>query len=173
MSDNILDCIKQNNIDKIKLLLAHGADVNFKDEDGYTPLGRASRNGRAEIVKLLLAHDADVNVKNYNGNTPLYWASYNGHSEIVKVLLAHGADVNAKNCNGNTALRWVSVYGRTEIVKLLIDHGAKFHVRSYTRLHKTKSDAQIKGELPYTLDIFTKSPDFRSLQISLVLFSTM
>ena len=42
MSDNIRDCIKQNNIDKIKLLLAHGADVNFKDEYGNTPLHWAS-----------------------------------------------------------------------------------------------------------------------------------
>lgn len=40
-------------------LLARGADVNARDDDGVTPLHRAAQAGRVEVVAVLLANGAD------------------------------------------------------------------------------------------------------------------
>lgn len=42
----------------IKLLMAHGADVNARDKDGWTALKRAQKRGHKEIVELLKSHGA-------------------------------------------------------------------------------------------------------------------
>ena len=65
----------------LKILLAAGANVNEKDEDGNTPLHKAVYSGheyhadpikdQVEVITLLLKAGADVNTVNGNGNTPL------------------------------------------------------------------------------------------------------
>ena len=84
-----------------ELLLAHGADVNAKDEHGRTPLYKAADDDNKELTALLLAHGADVNAKDDIGYTPLHCASYKDESEL---LLTHGADANAKDKEGKTPL---------------------------------------------------------------------
>jgi ankyrin repeat protein len=37
----------------VKLLLEKAADVDFKDDDGRTPLSWAARNGHEAVVKLI------------------------------------------------------------------------------------------------------------------------
>jgi ankyrin repeat protein len=60
--------------DVVELLLAKGADVNSKDNNGNRPLHWAAEMGCEDVVKLLLANGADVNARDYNGFTPLHWA---------------------------------------------------------------------------------------------------
>jgi ankyrin repeat protein len=55
-----------------RLLLERGADVNSRaDDDGCTPLHRASQHGALEIVRLLLEHGADAEAVNRDGKTAL------------------------------------------------------------------------------------------------------
>ena len=56
----------------VSLLLEKGADVNAKNNDGWTPLHWASENGHEAIVSLLLEKGADVNAKDNDGETPLH-----------------------------------------------------------------------------------------------------
>lgn len=40
-------------------LIAHGADVNAPQQDGFTPLAGARQNGQQAMIDLLIAHGAD------------------------------------------------------------------------------------------------------------------
>jgi len=42
----------------LKLLIAAGAEVNVKPDDGLTPLMKAERGGHAEAAQLLRQHGA-------------------------------------------------------------------------------------------------------------------
>jgi ankyrin repeat protein len=111
-----------------ELLLAHGADVNAKDNDGGTPLSSA---GSKDVTELLLAHGADVNAKDNDGWTPLHRASSaSSRREVVESLMAHGADVNAANNKGQTALHMAAIGCNKETVELLLAHGADANARA-------------------------------------------
>ena len=45
---------------EVRRLLSGGADVNYVDEQGLTPLMAASQRGHVEIVDMLLAAEANV-----------------------------------------------------------------------------------------------------------------
>src|SRR6267143_273459 len=57
-------------IDLAQLLIARGANVNCRGEEGGSPLHEVAGNGQIELVKLLLANGANVNAKDDQGKTP-------------------------------------------------------------------------------------------------------
>ncbi|KAH9089038.1 hypothetical protein Ae201684P_012321 [Aphanomyces euteiches] len=79
---------------RIRALVARGADVNYQDKDGQTPLIRIATLGYSHVTKVLLACGADAELSDKNGVTPLHHASSHGHMDVVKELLAHGASIN-------------------------------------------------------------------------------
>ena len=90
-------------------LLAAGADVNQRDENGETALHltKGVYNPSADTLKLLIEAGADVNAKNPSGSTPLHQAiAYGiqeGEPEHAEVLIAAGAEVDAKDGQGAVA----------------------------------------------------------------------
>ena len=76
-------------VEKARLLIDHGADVNAVDEEyRSTPLGCAARWGQREMAALLLERGADPNLAGAPWATPLAWARKNGHAEIEAELMA-------------------------------------------------------------------------------------
>ena len=57
--------------DRVKELVAAGADVNAPDSDGDTPLMLAAAQGHAGIVAVLLRNGADVAARNDKGDASL------------------------------------------------------------------------------------------------------
>jgi ankyrin repeat protein len=79
-------------LQKARLLLDHGADIDAVDEEyRSTPLGYASRWGRKEMVAFLLERGADVNKSGAPWATPLAWARKKGHADIEADLRQTGA----------------------------------------------------------------------------------
>jgi hypothetical protein len=58
------------NLDSLRALLDHGADINMRDDAGDTPLLFYLWNGRWDAALLLLERGADIDVKNNVGTTP-------------------------------------------------------------------------------------------------------
>lgn len=89
-------------IEKVKSLLKQGADVNFVDDYGNTPLIIASQKGRSKVVQLLLTKkEINVNLADKNGLTPIIIASCLGNLEVVRLLLAKKEiDVNLADDKG-------------------------------------------------------------------------
>lgn len=104
------------NVECVKLLIAHGADVNRKyicsQEDGEmrdesTPLAVASEQMCTNIVEYLLQKGADPNIPDKHGNLPMhsaFSAMWNQHSEM--------------RCRGGC------VKDGERIIRMLVDHGA-------------------------------------------------
>ena len=108
--ENIFDVVKQNDLDKLKLLLANGANVNrenYSDEcktalmyacenKGRKPLDDFEYENNLQIIKLLIENGADIDAKTRTigyyvlgsmHHTPLMYAWDRKDKEIIKLLL--------------------------------------------------------------------------------------
>jgi ankyrin repeat protein len=88
---SLMRATKQGDVRAVKKLLAKGADVGEKDQDGATALMWAAYHGYPEITKILIKAGADVNAKDQDGITALMGAAEQGHAEIVNLLKRFGA----------------------------------------------------------------------------------
>ncbi len=77
-------------------LLNSGANINLKDNAGFTALHSAVSSSNLVAARILLENGADVNAKDALGNTPLFNASQMD-VEMIKLLLDNGADYASKN----------------------------------------------------------------------------
>jgi ankyrin repeat protein len=116
--------------DVVKLLLANGADVNARDDVGWTPLMSAQYDN--EVVKLILDAGAEINAKNNDGRTALMLAAEDGETQIVSLLLTKDNAINTKDQWGRTALAWSAYNGHADVVNALLTKGAHFEVRDNT-----------------------------------------
>ena len=70
LDKKLLQASRKNDSEQVKKLIKAGADVNARDENGYTPLLFAAFWGYTEIVEKLIKAGADVNGKSDFGDTP-------------------------------------------------------------------------------------------------------
>ncbi len=120
----LIDNVKQKNKQEVVRLLTEGADHNFIDVNGKTPLHWASFHANKDIVTLLLGNGADPNTKDDEDWTALHRAVIKGNKDIATLLLGNRADPNTKDNNGMPALHWAVIKGRKDIVTLLLGNGA-------------------------------------------------
>jgi len=127
MDNSLLMAADMCESEAVEELLAAGADVNFSDPIGSTPLYCASgKSGRGLLtMQALLDAGANVNTSCYDGTTPLHHAADKGTEIEVSLLLAFGADVDATmKTMPRTPLRNAIVAHKEDSVRLLLDHGA-------------------------------------------------
>ena len=132
VNDDMFMAAQRGDVEKVKLLLAKGADINYKDKIvlGHTPMTIAAAWGHTEVVKLLLDHGAPVDQQNDDGTSTLQCAASTTKSEMVKLLLDRGADVNHRDKSGRTPL-FDSTFQRCppENARLLLNKGADVNAK--------------------------------------------
>ena len=94
---------KAGNLKGLEEALAAGADVNARDDKGWTPLMYVVDKGYVLLVEPLLTAKADPDVRAPDGATALFMAAAHGHSEIIEPLMKAGADPTIKGPKGKTA----------------------------------------------------------------------
>lgn len=128
--------IVDRNFDKIKQLLAEGADPNAPDEMGWRPLhvgiGQADPGVAAALTQLLLKYGARVNEWDAEHNeTPILTASDPPKPNTARILLAAGAEPNVVRSDGQSPLRLAVQANDLELANLLLEHGADRTINEY------------------------------------------
>lgn len=124
MSNELMAAAYAGDLNLVSKLLAAGADVNVRDENGWSPLMKACYNaelkhGFADVVQALITAGADIEAPIGYGVRPLMLAAGYGETAVVEVLLQAGADVLAQNEGGYTALMMVKQKHYVDVVNLL------------------------------------------------------
>jgi ankyrin repeat protein len=134
-------------VDLIKYLLAHGADIKLDTAHGETAMmsvinGRAREDEAIAALRVLREAGADPNgvaqIIYYNrnrGGSALHFATRKGMKKVIAELVSYGADPNAKDQDGLTSLDYAMSRGwltflttrpapRTDVAKVLRELGA-------------------------------------------------
>ncbi len=104
--------------------------VNFKDEQGRTPLHWASDGVRNDVLEYLVENGADVNATDSDMVTPLHNLSYRGDVRAMEMLMENGADAEAQDSNGMVPLMYAAYAGHEEAAAALIRGGANVMSRN-------------------------------------------
>lgn len=130
LTQELSNAVLANDVHRIRLLVAKGADINARDPQGYAPIHTAARKRHADQVVLLAELGANVNEPDSDGMTPLQHAVMRDHVPSVKVLLEKGADIEGKNAQGYSALALALAEAKYETAKALLEAGAHIDTRA-------------------------------------------
>ena len=132
LNDRLCDATWDGDVEQVNEFLRIGADPNYHEESGYSPLLLAVEQGHLELAEILLANGADVNLRGAQGTwSPLIHAVETASvvaielgrrpdNRMIQLLLAHGADVHALSSHGGTAMDSAREYGNHEAEAMLL-----------------------------------------------------
>lgn len=171
---------ENRDVECIRLLLAHGANVNLRDGDGRTALldaaavtseseiDEGSHGASERTLRLLLDSGADVNAQDAKGMTALMYLFLSTMEQTAageRLLLDHGADVNRRNNRGETAIfyaveaqQYRGDASRSHLVGPLLAHGANTNVLTNERVSLLMSSA-LNGDNEITDMLLRKGAD--------------
>jgi len=118
------NAIVADDAERVGYLLDHGADVNAKFGDGYTPLVNATRFGFDDLIPLLLQHKADVNIVDISHWTPLMYAAWTDSADLVKTFVGKGANIETGDDDGLTPLGIAAQNKKAKALAALLEAGA-------------------------------------------------
>jgi quinoprotein dehydrogenase-associated probable ABC transporter substrate-binding protein len=122
--EELNNAIVANDIDRVSYLLAHRAQVNSHDGEGFTPLISAIRFGFVPVATFLVDHKGDANLPDRNGWTPLMWAAWGDNPAMVTMLLKHGASIEATDQDGLTPLAIAAQNAKIKAARAILEAGA-------------------------------------------------
>ena len=112
--------IKSCKLEAAALLIDKDADLNDRDETGYSALMLAVCCGYMDIIKRLIDKGADLELRESHGGwTALMLASRWGFTETARLLMDGGANIDAQDKNRKTALDLAKEAGNKTLVELI------------------------------------------------------
>lgn len=118
----LMNAAGQGDIETMRTLIEHGADVN--EASDYSALSLAVMYNKPKAVLFLLEQGADVNGNIRDSSFgSMDTAVQHGTTEMLKLLIDHGADVNA-----DSPLLTAFAYQKYKKAAILVQHGADVNV---------------------------------------------
>lgn len=109
----------------VDYLLAKGADVNAKTNNGQVALHFTASKSNIDGARKLIEHKATARVKDKRGQLPLHRAAAVGHVPMIKLMLDNRSPVNATDQDGSTALHHAIAEGHGDAAMVLLKAGAE------------------------------------------------
>ncbi len=127
----------------VKGLAEHGADLSHQDEWGNTPMHYAVANAvSADYVRYLLSKKAPVNIANKMGQTPLFNVTSimldAVRSEVAQLLLDAGSPIAYKDSNGKSVIEYAV---RDTKLQELLSNALKERAKKQTPAEKNQPAA--------------------------------
>lgn len=111
--------VDMGHTDVVKLLLAHGIDINQKNKhQENTPLILASKRGDLKTMEVLIDSGAEINLTDIHGRTPLHFASAQGRGDLVRFLLERKASPHLQDRDGKYPKEYADESLKTEFQEL-------------------------------------------------------
>lgn len=111
-------------VDAMKFLIDAMADIEAKDEGGWTPLLHACRNNQEDAVNHLLEVQASLKARSVDGKTAVMLAAMDGAHNLVHILVTKKAQIDKKDERGWSVLFFACEDGNHDLVKLLLKKSA-------------------------------------------------
>ena len=126
LSEELIKCVKNDDICGTLRLLVKGVDETALDGDGWNLLQHACVNSKTSdtLLSALIRKGVDPLHQDSQHRTPLHWAARDNRAEQAAVLLAAGADFTAQTSHGFTPLDWAIITNEPQCVKVLYNYGA-------------------------------------------------
>jgi len=106
-------------VDKVRLLVARGADVKSRGAAGTDALTIAAAHyGASASLRALLDAGAEAQPPEHGRHTPMQYAAMSGDIESVRLLLARGAEASAEAVSESVT------FGHPDVVQALVNAGA-------------------------------------------------
>lgn len=159
---------EENDVETMRLLLSHNANMHIQNDQGVTALTAAMTIQANAAAKLLLEQGAErsllhraavmddvveierlliqnnnVDAQDETGSTPLLLAALTGRDKAVRLLLSRSANPNIADHLGFTPLYQACRFGYPTIVYDLLHHGADQNMKPYNTKFSASDIAQI------------------------------
>ena len=186
MNDELINAVYANDINKVRELVAAGADIDKEDEDGDTALDIAVFSGKIDMVRFLVKElGADINKK------LLQFSIEINDIFMVRLLVELGAniaDINKENKYGQIPLKFAIKNNNPDMVRLLIELGADINkenkqgitpleyaimldkldmVKLFVKLGVDINKENKDGETPLLIAIYSNNLDMVKLFVNL------
>jgi len=121
---------RDNNQEKVALLLAKGVPINGKDRYRRTAILKSLMKGHGDRVNFLIAKGIVIKVQAGEGCALLIWAAEKGHKAVVEILLDDRTLARTLNQVGESPLFLPAANRNKDICPFLLNHGA--HLKAGT-----------------------------------------
>ncbi|HPE61656.1 MAG TPA: ankyrin repeat domain-containing protein [Thiolinea sp.] len=110
-------------INDIRWLLDEGANPNYVDETGASPVYVAVRSGWVQLAEMLREAGGDFIRPTADGTTTLHIAVAAGQMKMAQYLVDLGCSVNAKTNKGWLPLHHAARFGHVELARYMLQLG--------------------------------------------------
>jgi len=114
-----------DNVKIVDILIKEGADVNYENRMGDTPLTKASWVGNLKVISALIEAGADLDRP--HDEPPIILALKCNNDETVRFLVEKGANINLKEFGSRTILDIYDERNNDSMINFLLENGAIIH----------------------------------------------